>query len=129
LSEKIALIAGIGVVVCVIATLALWLLQPGIFGSKYGFLFAPLAIILFGVVYILWDRAKNLKAGLVASDEFAKKVNYKAGSYGFIAAIWSAVGAGFLEIPGNYVTAAVVLISGIVFILSYLFMSMKGNAE
>ncbi len=61
-------------------------------------------------------------------------INYKAGFYGFIAAIWSAVfGPLFIEIlfdyelEGSRVTAVVVLVSGFVFAASYLYMNRKGN--
>jgi len=85
-------------------------------------------------IYILWDRIKNVKRGLPAQDERLKLTNYKACSYGFIASIWSAVGipliSGILfdfEMPGNYVTASVVLFGGLTFMISYLYFAWKGE--
>ena len=93
-----------------------------------------IAIIVVSSTYVIWDRAKNLKAGLPAQDERLKLAGYKAGYYGFIAAIWSAVGSNISsiiffdqELRGGLVTAAVVLVSGIVFMVSYLYFSRKGT--
>jgi hypothetical protein len=83
---------------------------------------------------MLWDRIKNLKKGLPAQDERLKITNYKACSYGFIVSIWTAVGAPLIselffnyELPGNYVTAAVVLFGGLAFMISFFILSWKGN--
>jgi len=77
---------------------------------------------------------KNVKAGLPTKDERLKLAAYKAGYYGFIAAIWSAIASNWLSIliadqdlRGGLVVAAVVLTSGIVFMLSYFYFSRKGN--
>jgi len=71
---------------------------------------------------------------LPASDERLKNVSYRAGYYGFIAAIWSAVFAPVLadtllghELEGHLVTAVVVIVSGFVFAVSYLYLAQKGH--
>jgi hypothetical protein len=85
-------------------------------------------------IYVLWDRARNVSKGLPAKDERLEKINYKAGYYGFIAAIGSAVGGPLLtdilfdrELEGHLVTAVVVIVSGFVFVISYLYLTRKGN--
>jgi hypothetical protein len=85
---------------------------------------------------MIWDRIKNMRAGLPQEDERSKRISYKAGYYGFIAAIWSAVGSNLLteiiydeELRGGLVTASVVLVSGLVFVIAYLYLMMKGDVE
>ena len=77
---------------------------------------------------------KNIRKGLPAKDERLIKINYKAGYYGFIAAIWGATFGPVIidiiwgvELEGHLVTALVVLVSGLTFIISYLALAGKGN--
>ena len=98
-------------------------------------------ILLVGIVlilvalamYIIWDRIKNIQKGLPAKDERLILINYKAGFYAFIAAIWGAVFSPWVidilfgyELDGGDVTAIVVLVSGFVFVISYLYLYYKG---
>jgi hypothetical protein len=61
-------------------------------------------------------------------------MSHKAGYYGFIAAIWSAVfvplffdvSSGY-ELDGGDVSAIVVIVSALVFIISYLYLYWKGK--
>jgi len=94
-----------------------------------------IVLVLVGLaMYIIWDRIKNVQKGLPAKDERSTNIAYKAGYYAFIAAIWSAVftpiffdiSSGY-ELTGGDVTAIVVLVSGFVFVLSYLYLYRKGN--
>jgi len=98
-------------------------------------LLVGIVVILVGLaMYIIWDRIKNVQKGLPAKDERLININYKAGYYAFIAAIWSAVftplffdvSSGY-ELKGGDVTAIVVLVSGFVFVVSYLYLYRKGN--
>jgi len=94
-----------------------------------------IVLILVGLaMYIVWDRLKNVQKGLPAKDERLTNINYKAGYYAFIAAIWSAFGGTMIgdiflghELKGGDVTAIVILISGFVFVVSYLYLARKGN--
>ena len=63
-----------------------------------------------------------------------KKINWRAGYYGFIAAIWSAVFGPLMidilfgyELEGSRVTALVVLVAGITFAASYLYLRRRGD--
>jgi len=133
MKEKMTIVLGLGIVILVIITLGFYLI------ANETIEFFEIASILIIVVlvssssYIIWDRVKNLKAGLPTQDERVKIAGYKAGYYGFIAAIWSAVGSNLghimlfdQELRGGLVTAAVVLISGLVFMGSFLYFSRKG---
>ena len=94
-----------------------------------------IAIVLVGLaMYIIWDKIRNVQKGLPGKDERTVSMSHKAGYYGFIAAIWSAVftplffdvSSGY-ELKGGDVTAIVVLVSGFVFIVSYLYLYWKGK--
>ncbi|UCF09158.1 MAG: DUF2178 domain-containing protein [Thermoplasmata archaeon] len=136
MKDKIKIVAGIGVVVAVAATLIIYMLATG--GqdpSAYLLITIPIVIVL-SASYILWDRVKSMRAGLPQEDERSKKVNYKAGYYGFIAAIWSAVGSNTIsvmlydeDLRGGLVTASVVLVSGLTFVIAYLYFQYKGDVE
>lgn len=134
MKDKITAILGIGIAACVIFTFIFYLLAKEDIKLFDLFTILIVAILLITSIYLIWDRVKNLKAGLPAQDERLKIARYKAGYYGFIAAIWSAVGSNLgynllfdQELRGGLVTAAVVLVSGIVFMISYIYFSRKGN--
>ena len=136
MKDKIRIAVGVGIVVAVVATLVIYMLSTG--GqdpSAYLLVIIPIVLIL-SASYIIWDRIKNMRAGLPHEDERSKRINYKAGYYGFIAAIWSALGSNSLSIimydkdlRGGLVVASVVLVSGLVFVIAYLILMMKGDVE
>lgn len=99
-------------------------------------------IVMVGIIivlvslamYVIWDKIRNVQKGLPRKDERTISINYKAGYYGFIAAIWSAVLSPVLidtvsgyELDGGAVAAIVVMVSGFVFVLSYLYLYWKGK--
>ena len=132
--QKLVILMGIGITALVVGTFAYYILaNPTI--ELFDLISIPIILIIILISsYIIYDRAKNIKKGLPAQDERLKIAAYKAGYYGFIAAIWSAVGSNMLsiilfdeELRGGLVTAAVVLISGITFMLAYFYFSRKGE--
>jgi multisubunit Na+/H+ antiporter MnhB subunit len=94
-----------------------------------------IALVLVGLaMYIIWDKIRNVQKGLPGKDERTVSMSHKAGYYGFIAAIWSAVFTPlFFDVSSGYelkdgdVTAIVVLVSGFVFVVSYLYLYWKGK--
>jgi len=94
-----------------------------------------IALILVGLaMYIIWDKIRNVQKGLPGKDERTISMSHKAGYYGFIAAIWSAVFTPlFFDVSSGYepdggdVSAIVVLVSAFVFIVSYLYFYWKGK--
>jgi len=134
MKHKMEIIVGIGIVLCVVLTLAFYINNIGTLEiQEIGIPLIAMLLVVFAV-YVLWDRFKNLKKGLPSKDERLTLISYKAGYYGFIAAIWSAVGAplatGIIfdyELSGHYLTAIVVLVSGFSFIISYLYLSFQGK--
>ena len=136
MKDKLGVIIGIGITAMVSLTLFIYLTVKETI-ELFDIISIPIIlIILFSASYIVYDRSKNIKKGLPVADERLKIVSYKAGYYAFIAAIWSAIGSNMASIflydqdlRGGLVVAAVVLISGIVFMISYLFLSVKGTTE
>jgi hypothetical protein len=134
IKEKIGLITGLIVILLVIITLALYFMNAGTLDLTGLASVALIIILVSAAIYVIWDRATNIRKGLPAKDERLVLTSYKAGYFGFIAAIWTAVVAPVLadilfdhELEGHYVTAAVVLVSAIVFMISYLLIARKGN--
>jgi hypothetical protein len=134
MKDKIGIIVGIGLVVLVIGTISFFILNTGELELNEIFPMGIVLIIIVTTLYILWDRIKNVKKGLPAQDERLKITNYKACYYGFIASIWSAVGAPLIsgvffdyELSGHLVTAVVVLCGGLAFMISYIYLAWKGN--
>jgi hypothetical protein len=134
MKDKIGIAIGLLIAVLVIISLTAYVMFAGTIG--YGELAATAVVIILVVfsAYILWDRARSISKGLPAKDERLVNINYKAGYYGFIASIWSAVGAPLAadvlfghELEGSHVTAVVVIVSGFVFAISYLYLARKGN--
>jgi len=134
MKDKMTAIVGAGIALMAIFTFAFYLLAKETIELIDIASISIVIILITTSIYLIWDRVKNLKAGLPAQDERLKIAGYKAGYYGFIAAIWSSVGSNMgsiilfdQELRGGLVTAAVVLISGIVFMVTYIYFSRKGN--
>ena len=134
MKDKIGIIVGIGIAVLVLVTLYFFVRNADNLELNEILSILLVLILVTSVVYILWDRIKNIKKGLPAQDERLKITNYKACYYGFIASIWSAIGAPLIsgiffnyELEGHYVTAIVVLSGGLAFMISYLYLAWKGN--
>ena len=136
MKDKMGIIVGIGITILVIFTLLLYLVEKNTL-ELFDIISIPIIlIIILTASYIVMDRLKNIKKGLPVADERLKIVGYKAGYYGFISAIWSAVGSNMLsiilfdaELRGGLVVAAVVLVSGMVFMMSYFYFNMQGRVE
>jgi len=134
MKDKLGIVLGIGIAAAVIVTLAFFILNAGHLELNEILPIVIVVILVVSTFYILWDRIKNIKKGLPAQDERLKITNYKACYYGFIASIWSAVGAPLLsgilfdhELQGSHVTAVVVLCGGLAFMISYLYLAHKGD--
>jgi hypothetical protein len=133
MKDKIGIVIGILIAAAVIITLSFFVLNAGNLELNEIFPIGIVLILVASAMYILWDRIKNVKKGLPAQDERLKLTSYKAGNYGFIAAIWGAVFVPLVidivfeyELPGHLVTAAVVLCGGLTFMISYLYLARKG---
>jgi hypothetical protein len=134
MKDKKGIFVSIIIVGAVLLTLFFYLMGTGDIELNEIVLVGIVLILVVLAMYIVWDRLKNVQKGLPAKDERLTNINYKAGYYGFIAAIWSAVGGPLIadiilgdELKGGDVTAIVILISGFVFVVSYLYLAWKGK--
>ncbi len=122
------------VVAGVLLTLFFYLMETGEINFDQ-IVLVGIALILVGLaMYVIWDKIRNVQKGLPGKDERTISMSHKAGYYGFIAAIWSAVFAPLFfdvsseyELDGGDVSAIVVLVSAFVFIVSYLYLYWKGK--
>lgn len=140
MKEKMTILVMAGVVIAVVVTMLAYasgMVSNG-FGAGEGMMGFILIFIIIAAVWLVYDRMRNMRKGLPVKDERQTIVNYRAGYYSWIAAIWSAIGSmwvsifleerfGFPEITANYVVAAVVLCSAIVFFISYFYLGRKGE--
>jgi hypothetical protein len=131
---KKEIIAATVLVAMVLVTLFFYLMGTDEIEINQIFLVGIVLILVGLAMYIIWDKIKNVQKGLPGKDERVISINYKAGYYGFIAAIWSAVLIPTImdivfgyELDGGAISAIVVLVSGFVFVVSYLYLYRKGK--
>jgi len=134
MKDKIGIILGLLATILVILTIAVYIMNAGTIELTESATLAIVIILILAASYIIWDRAKNIRKGLSAKDERLININYKAGYYGFIAALFSPLVGQFIadiilgrELTGSQVTAITVIVSGLVFVVSYLYLARKGN--
>ncbi|OGS40393.1 MAG: hypothetical protein A3K77_02080 [Euryarchaeota archaeon RBG_13_31_8] len=134
MKDKIGIILGLLATILVILTIAVYIMNAGTIELTESATLAIVIILILAASYIIWDRAKNVRKGLSAKDERLININYKAGYYGFIAALFSPLVGQFIadiilgrELTGSQVTAITVIVSGLVFVVSYLYLARKGN--
>jgi len=134
MKDKKGIVLSILVAAGVLLTLFFYLRGAGEIELNEIVLVGIVLILVVLAMYIVWDRIKNVQKGLPAKDERVLSISYKAGYYGFIAAIWGAVFAPlFFDVSSGYeldagdISAIVVLVSGFVFVVSYLYLYRKGK--
>ncbi len=131
--NKLGVVVGIGIAAFVLVTLGFYVLNAGTIDFSDITAIGIALILVLLAAYLLWDRIRNVRKGLPAKDERMTLISYKAGYYGFIAAIWTAVGSNLIagiifdyELASSQNAAAVVFVSGLVFILSFIYLTRRG---
>jgi hypothetical protein len=134
MQNKTGIAIGTAVIILVIISITAYLAFPENIGYGEVATITVAAILVAFGAYVIWDKAKNTSKGFPTKDERLENISHKAGYYGFIAAIWTAVGTPMLsdilfdhELEGHLVTATVVIVAGLVFAVSYLYMARKGT--
>jgi hypothetical protein len=134
MNDRRVIAVGFSLIVIVLLTAIAYVVFVGTVGLGEIAILVVMAILVAFAAYVMWDKARSALRKMPAEDERVRNVNYRAGYYGFIAAIMSAVIAPALsdilfdhELEGHLVTAVVVIVSGLVFAASYLYLSRKGN--
>lgn len=138
MKDKYSLILGLGLAIAVIVGLFYFLKNSGEFDViEYIYLLLVL-LILAGTSVILWNKAKDIKAGLPVGDELATKTAWKAGYYAYLFSVWVAVGLlwyniliperfGVPELTVEQVIGIIVLLPGAFFIGFSLYLNKKGD--
>ncbi|MFH1663238.1 MAG: hypothetical protein ABH986_00195 [archaeon] len=140
MNDRIKIVFGLIISVLVVAGLLAWLVNAGSIGFAEISLPVIVLLLVFGAVYLFWNRAKAVKQGLPAEDELSKKALIKAGYYGFFAAIYGALGTMFYNsfaldnvfwpvLDADRTAEMIILISAIVFMASALYLTHKGNVQ
>jgi hypothetical protein len=98
-----------------------------------------LVIVAFAVIIVL-RKFRSMRAGLPSEDEMSRRITHKSGYYAFIASIWTTLGLSWADILWredfggagfgvSELAAGVILITGLVFVLSFLYLSRSGNVD
>ncbi len=134
MNDKKGILIGIIIAGIVILTLAFYLLNVKNIGLRD---IAEVGIILILVafaIFVLWDKLRNVRKGLPTKDERVSIVSYKAGYYGFIAAIWTVVFSNVVtdilfsrELAASELAGVTVIVSAFVFAISYMLLYRKGT--
>jgi len=136
--KNLILIAGIGVVLAVVFTMFFYAMNAGTLEIQEMAMIAIVFIIVLAALWLIKDKMGDIRKGLPTKDERERGLSQKAGYYAWMASIWSAIGTmwigifleeefGFPPIKANYVVAAVVLVSGLVFFLAYFWFRRRGE--
>ena len=140
MKEKMSIVAGAGITVLMIVLIGFYLMGSGAIEFSDILLVIIPVILIVGVITILWDRIKNLKAGLPNADERAKKFHWKAGAYAYYATIWIAVGSlwyniifadelGFPALNAGQIVAVIVLLSAMCWFVFQFYFMRQGDIE
>ncbi len=102
-------------------------------------LFLIVLVIVLLALYIIYVRASSIRKGMPAEDELSRKVNYKAGYYAFISAIFvplalafyveEAPAMGWPTLIARHALELDMLLVGMAFVISYILLSWRGIKE
>jgi len=140
MKEKMSIITGIGVAILLLIVVGFYFMGSSPLDLSNLLLIIIPIILVLGVITILWDRIKNLKAGLPSADERAKKLHWKAGAYAYYTTIWISVGTlwyniifadnlGFPELNAGQVVAIIVLLSALCWFTFQFYFIRQGDIE
>ena len=136
MKDKTGIAVGIIIAVAVLVTMFFYLSGAGDIGlGETGIVLVFFLVVVFAI-YVIWDRIKSMQKGLPVKDEMERKISWRSGYYGFIAAIWGAVFGPVVidilfgyELEGSRVTALVVIVASLTFVFSYLYFRKRGIRE
>ncbi len=129
---------GLGVSILVVVGLVFYLANAGNIDIGETVMMIFVAALVIGATIIVLKKMGNIKKGLPSTDELAQKNNWKAAGYSYFATIWIAVAMlwidgpigdmfGIEELTVVHVVAAVVLLSGMVYIGSWFYFDRRGE--
>ncbi|MBU0530829.1 MAG: DUF2178 domain-containing protein [Nanoarchaeota archaeon] len=138
MKDKIGALLGVVIAVAAIVTMGFYAMGAAPLDVSEYLLIGIVLVLILGAAYIISKKVKSVKSGLPAEDELSKLINYKAGYYAFIVAIWSSIGVGwaneilvedygFAGLLPRHVGVVILLITGLAFVISYLLLSRRGS--
>ena len=127
----------LGISLLVVAGLVLYLANAGSLDTAELVMSVLVVAVVIGATVIIARKMKSIKKGLPSTDELARKNTWRAAAYSYYATIWIAVAMlwidgpvgdmlGIEELTVGHVVAAVVLLSGIIFIGLWLYFEKRG---
>jgi hypothetical protein len=140
MKEKMSIIISAGIALLIIMLTTFYIIGPETLKlSNLLMIFIPIMLII-GAITILWDRIKNIKAGLPSEDERAKKLHWKAGAYAYYVTLWIAIGTmwyniifsdifGFPQLTAGQVVATIVLLSAMCWFIFQFYFRRQGDIE
>lgn len=137
--NKIGIVTGFIVIALVLATLVLYVTNMGSMNLSEYSIILGIIVLVIGATWVLVDRIRSMRTGLPAKDEMTVKLSHKAGYYAYLASIYIALAfmwySNSLEESGSgglaagQVAGGIILLSAIVFMGSYFYLSHKGAVE
>jgi len=137
--DRVGIVAGFVVIALVLATLVLYATSMGGINLMESLGILIIIVLVVSAAWVLVDRMRNARAGLPAKDEMTVKLSHKAGYYAYLASIYIALAfmwysnsleeSGGVGLDGGQTGGGIILLSAIVFMGSYFYLSHKGAAE
>jgi len=137
-NDKIGIIAGFIVIALVIATLVLYITNMGSINLLELLSTLIILTLVINAIWFLVERVRNMRAGLPTKDEMTVRLAHKSGYYAFLASIYITLAlmwysnsleeSGGAGLDAGQVGGGVILLSTIVFMGTYFYLSHKGAA-
>ncbi len=128
--DKTALFIGVIVLLVVISTAGLYVFSAGFEPGSISV--AVIMLIIAGLAaFVLVGRARSIRRGLPAQDEFTKRTMQRAGYYTWLVTIYLTLAVSYLSdeygIIGRHVGYSIIIGSSIMFFVFYLWFNRKGD--
>jgi peptidoglycan/LPS O-acetylase OafA/YrhL len=140
-SDKFRVLMGLAVSMMVIAGVAAYFMFSGTSGYNPGELIAVISAVVLALAaaYFIWDKKRDVDAGMPFEDELSKKIMHRAGYYSYFASMYTALGVsmfkeliekaiGIPELTVSSATGIIILVPALVFFITIFYLKRKGDA-
>ena len=141
-NDKLKIVLGLALAVMVIVGVGFYFQFSSSSGHSPGELvsIAAAVVLTLAAVYYIWERKKDVDAGMPFEDELSKKVMHKAAYFAYFASMYTALGVsmfkenieaivGIAELTVSDVAGIVVLVPAIVFFIAIFYFKRRGDVE
>ena len=141
-NDKLRIVLGLALSVMVIVGAGFYFQFSASTGYNLGELISIAAAIVLSLaaVYYIWERKKDVDAGMPFEDELSKKVMHRAAYYAYFASMYTALAVsmfkenieaivGISELMVSDVVGIVVLVPAIVFFVAIFYFKRRGDVE